>query len=113
MQNSSSSGELSRPWTNDFMSATVARGFTSSSKRICRATSRARLRRDMWGGDVGEHGARSRSFLTHCSALACSLLLRDVFQQADHLQRGFGAFGAFVADVAAGAVDGLFHCFTR
>ena len=28
------------------------------------------------------------------------------------MQGGFGAFGAFVADVAAGAVDGLFHCLT-
>ncbi len=47
MQNSSNSGELSRPETNCFMSATEARGLTSSSKRIWRATSRARLRRDM------------------------------------------------------------------
>ena len=37
--------------------------------------------------------------------------LRNVFQEADHLEGGFGSFGAFVADVAAGAVDGLFHCF--
>ena len=36
----------------------------------------------------------------------------DVFQEANHLEGGFGGFGAFVADVAAGAVDGLFHCFT-
>ena len=52
--------------------------------------------------------------LTPCSLHPdAAMLLREVLQQADHLQGGFGAFGAFVADVAAGAVDGLFHCFTR
>ncbi len=39
-------------------------------------------------------------------------LLGYAFQEASHLNGGFGAFGAFVADFAAGALDGLIHCFT-
>lgn len=41
------------------------------------------------------------------------IFLGNVFQEADHLQGGFGGFGAFVPDVAAGAMDRLLYCFTR
>ena len=53
-----------------------------------------------------------RSWRTWRFKFLCLANNTECFYEADHFHRGGGALGAFVAYVAAGAMDRLFHCFT-